>query len=720
MPESHSPTSTARHEKNRNHDHFQCATRMYSPTVYRPDTTPAGLGADIDPKSTAPGGRAHEVVSARARRVPTRAADARIWSCVTTHALLAATHLATRRASIRRSSTWLLHGSPSGPQGRRLASGLQLASGPKGVEIKDRVRDRGRLQSPNSPAHFWLRPWEHSRVSATRKATRAVRGCEQGRQGGDVTRQPSTYFALPRRHVQHHTRLEDSAHAACLLYNTFKSRAQNNLCNSYISLQFRVKVCARSCREFKVGARVLAGEDGMHVVLPADDEVGQGHERLSACANRSRRLCAARRGRTQRSGVSPGPCEGALPPRRSHVKCRRKERLTISPSHTHQNILGQCYSSYRVAEYSQQTLVPNADSLPLLCLHRFVGRGARNEFARGWRVTSARRLHAVPRSAAARAGVTTPPARVRYSTHGPFHSSAVLLASSATSQSLRRPHSACDLSTARDHGGRAVSPLVSHQGDPGHSGCLHVGIVPDDAVGRQVFSGISRFPALSFRHCPYRLQSLSSALKTSMLRASCSPVTDICMAVANVQESPSSHIPRIREFTAASTDVYRTFVKLIAWSSQEAPSARAGAFVLTAAKKVDLRRPAADANREKPRGDNATSAVRGNSRDTSQNDKIDVKHVFTEISIVIGSEFIINPLNNSQPVADLPGNKDKIDVKHIYSEVAFAIGLQFIRPTLHASEPIADLQANTLRIPELPGVGQQPMNTQLRLQYAED
>ncbi|KAJ8871187.1 hypothetical protein PR048_027493 [Dryococelus australis] len=64
--------------------------------------------------------------------------------------------------------------------------------------------------------------------------------------------------------------------------------------------------------------------------------------------------------------------------------------------------------------------------------------------------------------------------------------------------------------------------------------------------------------------------------------------------------------------------------------------------------------------------------------------------------------------------------QDKIDVKYIYSEVTFAIGSQFIRATLHASEPIADLQGNTLRIPSLPGVGQQPMNTQLRLQDAED
>ncbi|KAJ8895185.1 hypothetical protein PR048_000510 [Dryococelus australis] len=34
---------------------------------------------------------------------------------------------------------------------------------------------------------------------------------------------------------------------------------------------------------------------------------------------------------------------------------------------------------------------------------------------------------------------------------------------------------------------------------PGHSGSSQVRIMPDDAVGQRVFSGISRFPALTFR-----------------------------------------------------------------------------------------------------------------------------------------------------------------------------------------------------------------------------
>ncbi|KAJ8881244.1 hypothetical protein PR048_017720 [Dryococelus australis] len=50
-----------------------------------------------------------------------------------------------------------------------------------------------------------------------------------------------------------------------------------------------------------------------------------------------------------------------------------------------------------------------------------------------------------------------------------------------------------------------VDTLASHQCEPGSipgrvTGFSQVGIVPDDAVGQRIFSGISRFPAPSFRH----------------------------------------------------------------------------------------------------------------------------------------------------------------------------------------------------------------------------
>ncbi|KAJ8865622.1 hypothetical protein PR048_033142 [Dryococelus australis] len=74
-------------------------------------------------------------------------------------------------------------------------------------------------------------------------------------------------------------------------------------------------------------------------------------------------------------------------------------------------------------------------------------------------------------------------------------------------------------------GADAVSTLASHHCEPGSipgwvTGFSHVGIVLDDAVGRRVFCGISPFPPLFHSGAaPYSLQSPSSALKTSLLRA---------------------------------------------------------------------------------------------------------------------------------------------------------------------------------------------------------
>ncbi|KAJ8876730.1 hypothetical protein PR048_021177 [Dryococelus australis] len=58
-----------------------------------------------------------------------------------------------------------------------------------------------------------------------------------------------------------------------------------------------------------------------------------------------------------------------------------------------------------------------------------------------------------------------------------------------------------------DPTGNRIRLLASHKGEPvtipGRvtPGFSHVRIVPDDATGRRVFSGISRFPAVSFRRC---------------------------------------------------------------------------------------------------------------------------------------------------------------------------------------------------------------------------
>ncbi|KAJ8866215.1 hypothetical protein PR048_032058 [Dryococelus australis] len=100
-------------------------------------------------------------------------------------------------------------------------------------------------------------------------------------------------------------------------------------------------------------------------------------------------------------------------------------------------------------------------------------------------------------------------------------------------------HSYAGLETGvpRGHGGSAVRLLASRYGEPdlipgrGQSGFTQVGIVPDDAAGRRVFLGISRFPcpcipALLLTH----FVSPSSTLKTLLLRAAqmLSPILRHC------------------------------------------------------------------------------------------------------------------------------------------------------------------------------------------------
>ncbi|KAJ8896225.1 hypothetical protein PR048_001568, partial [Dryococelus australis] len=91
-------------------------------------------------------------------------------------------------------------------------------------------------------------------------------------------------------------------------------------------------------------------------------------------------------------------------------------------------------------------------------------------------------------------------------------SSAMLLARVAAVRNARHHFTSVFLCTLRQ--GNAVNLLVSHQGELGSI------LVPDDAVGRRVFSRISRFPLPCIPE-PFHthLNPPTSALKTSVLRA---------------------------------------------------------------------------------------------------------------------------------------------------------------------------------------------------------
>ncbi|KAJ8867471.1 hypothetical protein PR048_031273 [Dryococelus australis] len=120
-------------------------------------------------------------------------------------------------------------------------------------------------------------------------------------------------------------------------------------------------------------------------------------------------------------------------------------------------------------------------------------------------------------------------------------------------------------------GDRAVSTLASHQSEPGSipgriTGFSHVGVVPDDAVGRRVFSEISRFsrpfiPGLLHT----RLNCPSLALKTSLLRAAQISSTTYCgyYSQDTIRLPGFVHIPRdlfgkpvLRLITTCSVSLY--------------------------------------------------------------------------------------------------------------------------------------------------------------------
>ncbi|KAJ8880644.1 hypothetical protein PR048_017114 [Dryococelus australis] len=96
------------------------------------------------------------------------------------------------------------------------------------------------------------------------------------------------------------------------------------------------------------------------------------------------------------------------------------------------------------------------------------------------------------------------------------------LSSSTSSSTLVSNQTTLHLLGGR--GDREVSPLASHQGKAASipdrvTGFLHVGIMPGDAVGRQIFRGSPVSPPFHSGAAPYSPQSPSSAFKTSLLRA---------------------------------------------------------------------------------------------------------------------------------------------------------------------------------------------------------
>ncbi|KAJ8873890.1 hypothetical protein PR048_024726 [Dryococelus australis] len=117
------------------------------------------------------------------------------------------------------------------------------------------------------------------------------------------------------------------------------------------------------------------------------------------------------------------------------------------------------------------------------------------------------------------------------------------------------------LETAGFRGDEVVRLFAFHQGVPYSipGGVIpefsHVAIVPHDAAGRRVFSGISRFPHPCIPALfPTHLASSSSALKTSMLRA-----TQISLLTHSLLETQPMAIDKLF-LGAYSIEVYRVLI----------------------------------------------------------------------------------------------------------------------------------------------------------------
>ncbi|KAJ8875052.1 hypothetical protein PR048_022942 [Dryococelus australis] len=110
-----------------------------------------------------------------------------------------------------------------------------------------------------------------------------------------------------------------------------------------------------------------------------------------------------------------------------------------------------------------------------------------------------------------------------------------------------------------------VNLLASHQCDPGSfPGRPHVGIIPDEAVGLGGFSrGSPVSPPFHSGAAPYLPQSPSSALKTSMLRATSS---SRCVPEGLVVKTRGTNIPISQSTSTPSHKPFRSLTTVRAYT----------------------------------------------------------------------------------------------------------------------------------------------------------
>ncbi|KAJ8872158.1 hypothetical protein PR048_025760 [Dryococelus australis] len=200
--------------------------------------------------------------------------------------------------------------------------------------------------------------------------------------------------------------------------------------------------------------------------------------------------------------------------------------------------------------------------------------------------------------------------------------------------------------------------LASHQDEHGSIPGLvtefsHVGIVPYYAVGQWVFSGVSRFPRPFIPVLLHTSVTLIGSRDPTVKSRSKPPVLEVRgIKTQRGEKVFGEYVPGTLGTITQSSLLFSAGgsrggeTKRVVRSGGSALAQPAEVIGVGHVIEVPL----------------MTAQQRGRRRrrekrfPRAHTDKIDVKHVYTEVDIAIGSQFIRHDLDDSEPIADLQGN----------------------------------------------------------------
>ncbi|KAJ8870569.1 hypothetical protein PR048_029592 [Dryococelus australis] len=215
------------------------------------------------------------------------------------------------------------------------------------------------------------------------------------------------------------------------------------------------------------------------------------------------------------------------------------------------------------------------------------------------------------------------------------------------------------------HGGRAVSLLASHQREPvfnprpglsrifargNRAGQWSVGLLEDLPLTPPLHSGAAPYSPHFTLICSQDLDV--TATQFSPLHSKTMHALDDSAPIADLQEN-KKRIPCCQMWSNTGATANEQTAEIRLYSGLWSLSYSLCCQQVVRGPRPD---PAQHPNTEFTARFPGSREVRRVTR-TSPGDKVDLKHVYTEVDIAIGSQFITLTLDDSEPMADLQGNK---------------------------------------------------------------